>query len=425
VLRHEHFNEICAAAAIGQASPAELAELERHAYECSACREEYLVCLDLAARQFAAAEKHRDLSPQEAESCLNSERFTQRFFERAEREGIVFSQGAAKDAREVRPFTLSFRRRPLWLVPAFAATAAALLAAVSTIYFMRDGVLRPSQAGVRVPGPTSVAATSGDFNQPLADLKAANAKLEFHIQQLAAKLHNADTQLGMADANLKSTAQDRQRLAAERDTMAAQLQELQKKLADSEALAAVAQGQSTQFRDRADDMQASLVADRIRIQELTDQLTEKSAALDREHQLLAVGHDVSDLMGARNLHIVDVVDTDPHGKTRPAFGRIFFTEGKSLIFYAYDLNDAKIEEANYQYRVWSKKEGQDTQVHNLGIFYADDKSQRRWVFKCNDPKILSEIDSVFVTLEPANSVPAHPKGSNLMYAYLRGQANHP
>ena len=130
-------------------------------------------------------------------------------------------------------------------------------------------------------------------------------------------------------------------------------------------------------------------------------------------------------MATRNLHIVDIVDTDPRGKTRPSFGRIFFTEGKSLVFYAYDLNEAKIEKANYEYRIWARKEGPDRQVRNLGIFYSDNKEQRRWVFKCNDPKILNEIDSVFVTLEPSNSKPAQPKGPDLMYAYLRGQPNHP
>ncbi len=141
--------------------------------------------------------------------------------------------------------------------------------------------------------------------------------------------------------------------------------------------------------------------------------------------MLAAGRDITDLMGARNLHIVDVVDTDAQGKNKPAFGRIFYTEGKSLIFYAYDLNEAKLVKANYQYRIWAKKEGRDAKVQHLGIFYADDKSQRRWSFKCNDPRVLKDIDSVFVTLEPANSDPSRPKGQNLMYAYLLGQPNHP
>jgi hypothetical protein len=89
------------------------------------------------------------------------------------------------------------------------------------------------------------------------------------------------------------------------------------------------------------------------------------------------------------------------------------------------LNDNKLQKADYQYRVWAQKEGQDKQVRSLGIFYSDDKSQRRWVFKCTNPKVLNEIDSVFVTLAPAQTDPSHPHGPNLIYAYLRGRPNHP
>jgi hypothetical protein len=163
----------------------------------------------------------------------------------------------------------------------------------------------------------------------------------------------------------------------------------------------------------------------VKLQNLDQGLKETYAALDQERQLLGLGRDVTDLMGARNLHIVDVVDTDGRGKARPAFGRIFFTEGKSLIFYAYDLNEAKMQKANYQYQIWAKKEGPNRQAQRLGIFYSDDKAQRRWVFKCDDPKILREIDSVFVTFGRPDSDPSHPEGSSLMYAYLRGQPNHP
>ena len=423
MLKHEYFEEICAAAAIGQASPAELADFERHADECDRCRQEYLECLDLAARQFAAAEKHPELSAPEAESCLNSERLAQRFFERAEREGITFSPVAAKDSRGAPAVSLSFHRRSSWKTPAFAAAAAALVI-ISTVYFLRNSASsRANRAGIDTQERTP--SSSGSLDQRLADLKAVNLTLESQLKQLSAEFQDADNRLTKAGVDLRSTIQDRNQLGAERDRLATQLQDLQKKLADSEGLVAWVQQQSAQFRDNADNLQASLVADQVRIQDLSAQLNEKSAALDRQRQLMTLGRDVNDLMGARNLHIVDVVDTDSRGKDRPAFGRIFFTEGKSLVFYAYDLNEAKLAKADYQYRVWSKKEGQDARVQNLGIFYSDDKGQRRWVFKCNDPKILNEIDSVFVTLEPTSSDPARPKGSNLMYAYLRGQPNHP
>ena len=114
----------------------------------------------------------------------------------------------------------------------------------------------------------------------------------------------------------------------------------------------------------------------MKISNLTDDLAEKPALLDKERQLLALNRDVTNLMAERNLHVVDVVDTDPRGKTRPAFGRVFFAENKVLEFYAYDLNEGK-RKANYQYHVWAKQEGGDKQVRSLGIFYSDNKEQRR------------------------------------------------
>jgi hypothetical protein len=178
--------------------------------------------------------------------------------------------------------------------------------------------------------------------------------------------------------------------------------------------------QATASGDRA-----ALVEDQVRIRDLSDQLAEKSSALARERDMLSAGRDIRELMASRNLHIVDVFDTDPKGKTRPAFGRIFFTEGKSLLFYAYDMPDSRLKNAAYHYRVWGKKEGPNRPARSLGIFYSDDTSQERWVFQSDDPKVLNEIDSVFVTLEPPNSNPTQPKGDKLMYAYLRGQPNHP
>jgi hypothetical protein len=224
---------------------------------------------------------------------------------------------------------------------------------------------------------------------------------------------------------LRATSQDRQRLATGRDALQAKLDEAQRELDKSESIAASAQQEANSQRSNARDTEAKLVADEINLHDLDEELKEKSALLDQERQLLGASHDVTDLMGARNLHIVDVIDTDSRGKSRPAFGRVFFTEGKSLIFYAYDLNDQKMQKANYQYQVWAKKEGPNQRPLRLGIFYSDDKVQRRWMFRCDDPKILREIDSVFVTFERSDSDPSHPEGSSLMYAYLRGQANHP
>jgi myosin heavy subunit len=425
VSTHEHFREICAAATIGQATGEELYELEQHAEGCESCRQAYFDYLNLAAERYASASQNPSLSAQTAEASLDSELFTQRFFERAEREGIPFSEAVGREVRQITPRGQTNRSRIAWRGPLEAIAAVMLLGfSLSGAYFYGKQSEKQN-VGTR---PTSLGDEIGaiaSLDRQIAELTTTNTKLELEVGQLKAALSKAEGQFETAQRDLHVTSEDREKLAAARAALETQLATAQNALAESQALVVSVQADARKHQEHASDVEATLVADKIKINDLTAELDAQANAADKERQLLALGHDVSDLMGARNLHIVDVVDTDPKGKTRPAFGRVFFTEGKSLVFYAYDLNEAKLEKANYQYHIWAKQEGADKQVRNLGIFYSDDKAQRRWVFKCNDTKVLNVIDSVFVTLEPADSDPSHPKGANLMYAYLRGQPNHP
>src|SRR5713101_4643736 len=127
VLKHEHYRELCAAASVGQATPEELLELEQHASECEACSQAYFDYLNLAAQQFAAADKNPRLSPQEAQQSLNSELFTRRFFERAEREGIQFSSDVGQEVRQLTPISGPSPWRQLWWTPARAIAAVVLI----------------------------------------------------------------------------------------------------------------------------------------------------------------------------------------------------------------------------------------------------------------------------------------------------------
>ena len=44
------------------------------------------------------------------------------------------------------------------------------------------------------------------------------------------------------------------------------------------------------------------------------------------------------MIGARNLYIAEIYDVAKNGDTEKPFGRVFYTKDKSLIFYAYDLD---------------------------------------------------------------------------------------
>jgi hypothetical protein len=168
---------------------------------------------------------------------------------------------------------------------------------------------------------------------------------------------------------------------------------------------------------------AALSAQQSQIRELTDRLYTQRESSDRNKDLLATTQEIRDLMGARNLHIIDVADVDSRG-TRKPFGRVFYTEGRSLVFYAYDLEKKRKSMEKFCFQAWGQVESKTGSVQNLGVFYADDQAQNRWVLKYDDPSVLARIDSVFVTVEPVGGS-LKPKGQQLMYAYLKANPNHP
>jgi len=156
-------------------------------------------------------------------------------------------------------------------------------------------------------------------------------------------------------------------------------------------------------------------------------LTEVTASVEREREMLSAGREIRDIMGARELHIVDVVDRDGKGRPRKAFGRAFYTQGKSLIFYAFDLPTKSTADGKFVYAAWgSNSNNLNSKVaHSLGIFYNDDQTQHRWAMKFDDPKLLEEIDTVFVTLEPAGRSFTTPTGKPILEAYFGTPPNHP
>ena len=158
----------------------------------------------------------------------------------------------------------------------------------------------------------------------------------------------------------------------------------------------------------------TIAAQDLEIQKLSEKLTEQTEILERERTLLEASRDIRDLMGARNLHIADVFDVDSKGKDQRAFGRVFYTEGKStLIFYAFDLNDRNTAKRNASFQVWGTRGPAQSPARTVSdSSMIDDQKQNRWVLRFEDPRILAEIDSVFVTVEPPGGS-AKPTGRQI------------
>jgi len=161
-----------------------------------------------------------------------------------------------------------------------------------------------------------------------------------------------------------------------------------------------------------------------KVAELSRTLNDRERTTEEQQELLAKDRDIRELMGARDLYITEVYDVERTGETKNAFGRVFYTKGKSLIFYAYDLNDQpRIKEAS-TFQAWGSRGPDRTQAFKLGVFYEDSVAKKRWVLKFNDKKTLDQIDAVFVTVEPRGGS-ERPTGKPLLFAYLKVAANHP
>jgi hypothetical protein len=177
------------------------------------------------------------------------------------------------------------------------------------------------------------------------------------------------------------------------------------------------------FAQQSSQDAARAQASEAKVNELTRLLHDREAALDQKDELLAHDRDIRELMGARDLYVAEVYNVVRDGATQTPYGRVFYTKGKSLIFYAYDLDQQHGMNNATTFQAWGRRGADRGQALNLGVFYEDSVSKKRWIVKCDEPKSLAQFDGVFVTIEP-NGGSSKPSGKSLLFAYLRVDPNH-
>ena len=199
--------------------------------------------------------------------------------------------------------------------------------------------------------------------------------------------------------------------------------DLAQKLAASQTSSQALQEKLDSLAQQSPQDAARAQASEAKVTELTQLLHDREGALDQKDELLAHDRDIRELMGARDLYVAEVYNVVRNGTEKP-FGRVFYTRGKSLIFYAYDLDQQNGAKNATTFQAWGRRGPDRGQALNLGVFYEDSVSKKRWIVKCDDPKTLAQIDGVFVTVEPNGGSPK-PTGKSLLFAYLRVDPNHP
>jgi hypothetical protein len=238
--------------------------------------------------------------------------------------------------------------------------------------------------------------------QHVRDSHAANAVLTSQLQSLSSDNDSLRTQLAAEKAK---TAEDRAQLEFSRQTF----NEL---LAAKESL----QNQLADMNERMEKRNAELAS-------LSRAAAVVPVSYPVAEQTIGVG-EAKEILGARDLHIVDVYDLDGSGKSSRAYGRIYYVNHDQLIFYAFDLGKLERDHKVVAFQAWGFRQPKSTQVESLGLFYLDNAPLNRWTLKVSDPQILARIDTLFVTAEPPGGS-RFPKGKRLLMASLAGPPNHP
>ncbi len=241
------------------------------------------------------------------------------------------------------------------------------------------------------------------------------------ISILRAQLREQQKQNDALEASLRSASQEAQdqtrRISAQRDDLA-------RRLEDQQAVLIAAQKKFDALQQEGTNDALRVVSLENQIHQLSQFVKDKDGTIDEQQRMLAADRDIRDLIAARDLYIAEVYDVGGNGKKKKPYGRVFYTKGKSLIFYAYDLDQQPgLKNAN-AFQAWGLRGPDRNTALNLGVMYVDNSTNKRWVLRFDDPKALEEINAVFVTVEP-NGGSRVPRGQQVLFAYLKEEPNHP
>jgi hypothetical protein len=421
---HAEFEELCALANTGVLTDAERLELVRHLAVCPECFEAHRQYMLLATAGIPLlASMHAD--PVEFKD----------WDEKSARRRLLARIGGLKKKLPQKSgphgaAVLGFRRWASFAANSRlrVAVAACIVASVgygiSLIGTRRKPVhnstiTSPGAQRLAEQGDETLKRVLASQAERIALLQAQNSARQAEVDRLGSELkHLQQRAFELASTNEKSEDEVRAAIA-QRGAVAAQLAEVQQAYADAQKELAAAKSERDRVLLRVASLESSL-------QEMRSADHEQEQRLRDDEQYLAADRDIRELMGARKLYIADVFDVDSGSRTRKPFGRVFYTENKSLIFYAFDLDrEPRVKNATFQ--VWGEKDaaqGEKPRPLNLGILYMDSESNRRWVLRSDDATQLAEIDAVFVTVEPHGGS-VKPTSKPFLYALLRKEANHP
>jgi hypothetical protein len=420
---HQKFKELGALAQGGEYSDSELLELNHHLQACGSCRNAYSEYSLIAKEGMPLLAAACGASPE-----CNS------WDERA-----AWSELLSRIQEAEQPGPALVGARPPLPVSRFLLWSAGQqwVAVAAVVFFMvavSGGAFRFGRL-TRTTSESRETISSIGLHEVDSEKKAASELLasqttqmsrlqkqvsseQLELSRLRAAWRTAEDQFSRLSSGVNERDEQFRRISEQRDKLASQLR-------DAEQVSQKAQAELASLHAEHDRTLSRAASLESKIEELTANNRDQERRLGDDEQYLASDRDIRELMGARKLYIADVFDVDSGSRTRKPFGRVFYTQNKSLIFYAFDLDHQPGVKTASAFQVWGERDaGEQSHPTNLGILYMDSESNRRWVLRLDDPKHLAEIDAVFVTVEPHGGS-QKPTGKPFLYALLRKEANHP
>lgn len=410
MIEHDHYEELCALAVTRQIAPDDLQALNEHVETCVPCRN------TLRDFRFIANNVVPELATKRL-FCAPPVGMTERFIARAHSEGIALkrkAKGRAAVAKHARNF--------------------GLLAVASLLVYFGARALRPEwprQSEIITRSPANPLDRAGQTDAVRTELVRDNTNLKTRIDELLRQLDQARAEAERERRALDSSQSEKSAATVRLADLESTEANLRHDLVDRDAQ--IAELNSALAHKKQDVDQLLSVKARhelwdqtyqVELNHLQAQVDSLKEAASESQQLSAAAEQAKDLIVARHLHIVDVDDTDGTERQRP-FGRIFYAEGQSLVFYAYDLNEPRKLTTKLNFYVWGGREGVDKPVHSLGIFHTDDEKEARWVLRFDDASVLAQINYIFVTVESTKKPITQPSGRQILFAFLGPKANHP
>lgn len=436
---HEEFLELCAAATAGELSVDEQERLNAHLGGCADCRlamSEYERAAQAVVSVLAQDLGSKDEAVDDSWSAKEAEKALFKQLDREQKHAHLATSiqdrtGQLKLGRRFTYRPSQIHWREVWMT--FAAVLFLALALGIAAY--KTGLKRGTDVARTIPVAPKLSAAS--LEEQASDAGYERAQLEAKLAENAKVIDNLKRQLSeqvkvvnslksMETTPTHSSGSGQQSTQAANDAKSKQDEELlaaQSKLAEFQKTVEAATAQRDENARQAAALEAKVNDLTQVVKDREQALDEKEAEVAKGQELLEHDRDIRELMGARELYMADVHDVSGRG-TEKTYGRVFYTKGKSLIFYAFDLDAQPGFQNAKSFQAWGRKGPDKEQARSLGIFYEDSASKKRWVLKADDPNTLEDIDAVFVTVEPHGGS-QHPSGKQLLFASLRISPNHP